>query len=73
MPPPKRPKLYHGVPEPVKEAPAPSPSVVVHFVSEEDGTGIAPAVQLPANVSREDLEMLVNKLSNKVSQIVSWN
>ena len=68
LPPPKRPKLYHGVEKPVEEPPAASPNVVVQFVSEEDGTGIAPAVQLPANVSREDLEMLVNKLSNKVSQ-----
>ena len=67
LPPPKRAKIYHGVPEPEKEKPAPAPSVVVQFVSEEDGKDIAPAVQLPADVSREDLEMLVNKLSQKVS------
>ena len=69
LPPPKRTKLYHGIPEPPKEAPTPSPNVVVQFVSEEDGKSIAPAVQLPADVSREDLEMLVNKLSNKVSMV----
>lgn len=72
LPPPKRPKLFHGVPEADKlppdgtDAPESVPHVVVQFVSEEDGKGIAPAVQLPANVSREDLELLVNKLSTKV-------
>ncbi|KAL5513198.1 RSA4 [Sanghuangporus vaninii] len=71
LPPPKRPKLYHGVPEADRPSPgetvAPEsvPNVVVQFVSEEDGKSIAPAVQLPANVSREDLELLVNKLSSK--------
>lgn len=70
LPPPKRPKIYHGIPEPPKELPAPAPNVVVHFVSEEDGKGIAPAVQLPADVSRQDLEMLVNKLSNKVCLVL---
>ena len=66
LPPPKRAKLYHGVPEPEKPEPAPSPNVVVQFVSEDDGENLAPAVQLPANVGREDLELLVNKLVSKV-------
>ncbi|KAH9840010.1 WD-repeat protein [Rhodofomes roseus] len=65
LPPPKRQKVYHGVPEPEPEAPKPSPNVVVQFVSEEDGQPLAPAVNLPANISREGLEALVNKLSTK--------
>ncbi|THH10564.1 hypothetical protein EW146_g8331 [Bondarzewia mesenterica] len=65
LPPPKRQKVYHGVPEPKQEVPAPSPNIVVQFVSEDDGTPLAPAVNLPANVSREDLQVLVNKLTAK--------
>lgn len=66
LPPPKRQKVYHGVPEPEPEPIAPSPNIVVQFVSEDDGAPIAPAVNLPANVSREDLQGLVNKLTAKV-------
>ena len=66
LPPPKRAKLYHGVPEPEPEQPKPSPNVVVQFVSEEDGRSLAPAVNLPANTSREGLEVLLNKLSTQV-------
>lgn len=66
LPPPKRAKLYHGVPEPEPEKPKPSPNVVVQFVSEEDGRSLAPAVNLPANTSREGLEVLLNKLSTQV-------
>lgn len=66
LPPPKRVKVYHGVPEPEPEAPRPSPNIVVQFVSEDDSKPLAPAVNLPANVSREGLEALVNKLSNQV-------
>lgn len=69
LPPPKRTKLYHGIPEPEKPEPAPSPNVVVQFVSEDDGNSLAPAVQLPANVSREDLELLVNRLASKVCSL----
>ncbi|PAV19902.1 WD-repeat protein [Pyrrhoderma noxium] len=65
LPPPKRPKLYHGIPEPEKVVPPPAPNVVVQFVNEDDQRGLAPAIQLPANASREDLELLVNKLSTK--------
>jgi ribosome assembly protein 4 len=67
LPPPKRPKLYHGVAEPEPEPPKVSPNVVVQFVHEHDGTPIAPAVNLPANVAREGLEALVNQLRTKVS------
>lgn len=66
LPPPKRVKVYHGVPEPEPEIPRPSPNIVVQFVSEDDGKPLAPAVNLPANVSREGLEALVNKLSTQV-------
>lgn len=67
LPPPKRQKLYHGIPEPEPEPPKETPNVVVQFVSEEEGEPLAPAVSLPANLSREALEALVNKLSSKVS------
>lgn len=66
LPPPKRQKLYHGVPEPPKEEPVPTPNIVVQFVSEDDGRALAPAVNIPANVTREALELLVNKLSPEV-------
>ncbi|KAH7908993.1 WD40-repeat-containing domain protein [Hygrophoropsis aurantiaca] len=65
LPPPKRAKLYHGVPEPIPEQPKPSPNVVVQFVNEHDGTPMAPAVSLPANVARDGLEGLVNQLVTK--------
>ena len=82
LPPPKRQKVYHGVPEPEKELPKPAPHVVVQFVSEDDGEPLAPAVNLPANVSREGLEAIVNKLNTKVRESynikcaegpMSWN
>ena len=66
LPPPKRQKLYNGVPEPEKAPPEPSPNVIVQFVSEDDGSALAPAISLPANVSREDLQSLVNTLTSKV-------
>ncbi|KAM6497323.1 WD40 repeat-like protein [Amanita muscaria] len=62
LPPPKRKKIYHGVPEPEPELPKPSPSIVIKFVSDDDGSPIAPAVNIPANLTREALEALVNKL-----------
>lgn len=83
LPPPKRQKVYHGVPEPEKELPKPAPHIVVQFVSEDDGEPLAPAVNLPANVSREGLEAIVNKLNTKVRELhhiyyraegpMSWN
>lgn len=66
LPPPKRQKVYHGVPEPELEVAKPTSNVIVHFVAEDDGRSLAPAVSLPANVSREGLEALVNKLSTQV-------
>jgi ribosome assembly protein 4 len=71
LPPPKRPKLYHGVTEPEPEPLKVSPNVVVQFVNEHDGTPIAPAVNLPANIAREGLEVLVNQLRTKVRHLRS--
>lgn len=70
LPPPTRQKIYHGIPEPEPEPARQIPNIVVQFVSEEDGQPLAPAVNLPANVSREGLEALVNKLNTKVSSPV---
>jgi len=67
LPPPKRQKVYHGIAEPEPEPIVPTQNVVVQFVSEEDEQSLAPAVSLPANVSREGLEALVNKLSSQVN------
>ena len=67
LPPPKRPKVYHGVPEPEPEPIHPSPNIVVQFVNEHDGAPIAPAVNLPANIARQTLEALVNQLRTKAS------
>jgi len=66
LPPPKRQKVYYGVPEPENVPVEQSPNIVVQFVSEDDGSALAPAVSLPANVSREDLQSLVNTLTSKV-------
>jgi len=67
LPPPKRQKVYNGIPEPEKVPVEQSPNVVVQFVSEDDGSALAPAVSLPADVSREDLQGLVNRLTSKVA------
>ncbi|KAG8809377.1 hypothetical protein FRC17_003475, partial [Serendipita sp. 399] len=63
LPPPKRRKLLNGVPAPVPKPVALVPDIVVQFVNEEDGKHLAPAVTLPADLSREQLETLLNKLS----------
>lgn len=70
LPPPKRVKLTHGtaqVPEKLPEAVEPAPTVVVQFVSEDDGKTLGPAVSLPADLAREALEGLVNSLGGNVS------
>lgn len=69
LPPPKRVKVFHGVPEPAPEQPKLSPNIVVQFVSEDDGQPLAPAVNLPANVTRDALEVLLNKLNTQVSHL----
>ncbi|TFK32100.1 WD-repeat protein [Crucibulum laeve] len=73
LPPPKRIKVYHGVPEPEPQQVQATPHIVVQFVSEEDGRALAPAVNLPANVSREGLEALVNKLSTQDEEPVPFS
>jgi len=71
LPPPKRQKVYHGVPEPEPEAPHQSPNVVVQFISEEeDAIPLAPAVNIPANLPRESIEALLNKMLTKVCLIL---
>ena len=69
LPPPKRQKVYHGIPEPdnpqILEDSV--PNVVVQFVNDHDGIPLAPAVNLPANVTKDALEALVNKLRPQAS------
>lgn len=70
LPPPKRIKLTHGtaqLPEKAQEPSEPPPLVVVQFVSEDDGRSLGPAVSLPADLARDALESLVNKLEGSVS------
>jgi ribosome assembly protein 4 len=64
--PPKRQKLHNGLPEPESEQQAPAYNVVVQFVSEDDGQPLGPAVSLPATVSTEGLQTLVNNLKSQV-------
>jgi hypothetical protein len=70
LPPPKRQKVYHGIPEPEPESPHQSQNIVVQFISEEDGRSLAPAVNIPANLPRESLEALLNKISIQVHLIL---
>jgi hypothetical protein len=73
LPPPKRVKLDNGVPVLAPESPpkAAAPNVVVQFVSEDDGTPLAPAVNIPADFGRDGLETMINKLASKVFSIFS--
>lgn len=69
LPPPKRQKVYHGVPNPEDHQTVSQdsvPNVVVQFVNDHDGSPLAPAVNLPANVTKDALESLVNKLKPQV-------
>ena len=69
LPPPRRQKVYHGVPEPenLQVLEEPVPNVLVQFVNDQDGSPLAPAVNLPANVTKDALESLVNRLKPQVS------
>lgn len=74
LPPPKRQKFYHendqNKPNPVLAEPA--PNIVVQFVSEDDeSVPLGPAVTLPADFSREGLELLANKQSSQVSTFLT--
>jgi len=71
LPPPKRQKTYHGVPEPIPEPVQSTVNILVQFVSEDDGMPMAPAVSLPANVSRDGLETLVNRLKSQANTSIS--
>lgn len=69
LPPPKRQKYYHENDDnkPVPVPAEPVPNIVVQFVSEDDeNVLLGPAVTLPADFSREGLELLANKQSNQV-------
>ena len=72
LPPPKRQKLHNGVPEPEPEQLAPAYNVIVQFVSEDDGQSLGPAVSLPANVSTEGLQTLVNNLKSQVCALLFY-
>ncbi|KIJ97667.1 hypothetical protein K443DRAFT_133770 [Laccaria amethystina LaAM-08-1] len=48
------------------QAPHQSPNIVVQSISEEDGRPLPPAVDIPANLPRESLEALLNKISIQV-------
>lgn len=70
LPPPKRQKYYHENDDnkPVLVPAEPVPNIVVQFVSEDDeNVLLGPAVTLPADFSREGLELLANKQSNQVN------
>lgn len=43
----------------------PVPSIVIQFKNAEDGGLLGPAINLPADTSREALQMLVNKLKGE--------
>ncbi|KAF7297744.1 WD repeat protein [Mycena kentingensis (nom. inval.)] len=66
LPPPKRQKLYHGhappAPDHTASSDTPKPNVIVQFVSEDSGEALAPAVSIPADLTREAMEGLLNKL-----------
>lgn len=67
FPPPKRQKVNYDPARVVPPTPAPEmPHVVVHFRNAEDGTELGPAINLPADTSRDALQMLVNKLRGEV-------
>ena len=70
LPPPKRQKIENGIPvsEPVKTEN--TCNVIVQFVSEDDGVSFGPAVSLPADVSTEGLQTLVNNLKSQVTFVI---
>jgi hypothetical protein len=75
QPPPKRQKVYYGVSELEQPTKKSAPNVVVQFITDEDGQSLAPAVNLPADLERDALESLVNKLSKSVNitSVVDWS
>jgi ribosome assembly protein 4 len=68
LPPPKRAKLYHNHLSAAPPTDAPEQkdvvSVVVKFVEDdESGRALVPPVSLPANVTPDGLEALLNQLT----------
>ncbi|KAG8997594.1 hypothetical protein FRB94_003321 [Tulasnella sp. JGI-2019a] len=75
LPPPKRIKLTHGsaqIPEKDTKHAQPAPVVVVQFVSEDDCKSLGPAVSLPADLTRDALESLVNTLEGSSDEPVPF-
>jgi ribosome assembly protein 4 len=69
LPPPKRQKSAYSRSLLPRVTPPPDaiiPSVVVQFKNAEDGSNLGPAINLPADTSRDALQMLVNKLRGEV-------
>lgn len=65
-PPPKRVKITPSLNTIDKKAPA--PNLIVQFKNVQDGGNLlGPAISLPADTSREGLELLVNNLRGTVS------
>ena len=71
LPPPKRLRSAYSRkinPDPAPPPAAPVPSIVVQFKNAEDASNLGPAINLPADTTRDALQMLVNKLKGEVSQ-----
>lgn len=72
LPPPKRQKLDNSHPRSVQPKSATEeryvPQVIVQFKNAQDGALLGPAINLPADTSRDALQMLVNKLRGEVSR-----
>jgi hypothetical protein len=73
LPPPKRQKFHNGVLAPAVVRGGDDNNVVVQFVFGDEGEGegedgrlLGPAVSLPADVSTEGLQALVNNLKAQV-------
>ncbi|KAI5454326.1 ribosome assembly [Naganishia albida] len=66
LPPPKRQKLDNSHPRSVQPKSSTEeryvPQVIVQFKNAQDGALLGPAINLPADTSRDALQMLVNKL-----------
>ncbi|ORX33484.1 WD40-repeat-containing domain protein [Kockovaella imperatae] len=75
LPPPKRQRSAYSKsikPDPVPEA-VEIPSIVVQFKNAEDGSSFGPAVNLPADTSRDALQMLVNKLRGETEDPLPYS
>lgn len=66
-PPPKRVRLTPSAN--TRDPSAPAPTIVAQFKNAADGTLLGPALSLPADTSREGLELLVNSLRGTVRDL----